>query len=229
ICFVPGLPTIGAILGVIALFVIGAAAGRLGGRGLAVAGVVVGLILTLIQVALIFGAMAVAGQFQALFVAPMARTMGAVEAGDVKAVQASFSADVASQITSAHLADFKAAYQADLGAYQGVPEGLIAYLKLMSGMQTQLQTLQGQPPSSSPPLIANFARGDGLVLLITAAPGTPGGPNVALPPLTNIVVIGPTGTQHWLIPPAAPATAPPAADPGATTADPADDRDPGGS
>ena len=129
---IPGFGLIALGLGVAALVVIGNSKERLVGKGLAAAGIVTGLLGTLIWLGLGIGANFAAAQFAKGVVQPADQTMRAIEDGHWQQARDLMVTTSAEKITDADFEAFRTAYQSELGGYKSAPQGLWAYLKQLS-------------------------------------------------------------------------------------------------
>ena len=196
-CCVPGLPAIGALLGVFAIIKIGKSNGRLTGNGFAIAALVIGLLMSVIQTVAwvaMNGAAAQSSQLNA--------PVDAIEADDFATARAQFRTIPAEARTDQVMIDFKAAYTADVGSFQSSPDSLFALMGAYAGNGQVLQQMQ-QPswpyPNQTIPWPATFANGEGFVLYIPdeGAAGTSG----VTMPLSNLGVAAPSGNIYWRLPP----------------------------
>lgn len=113
-CCVPGLPLVGLLLGAISLSFIKNSHGRLTGRGLAIAGLLLGIIMTALQAFVAFGA-AQGWTYYRKQMVPHAETfMSAAASGDIAATRATLSPDADAALTDDDILAFMAA--ADLSA-----------------------------------------------------------------------------------------------------------------
>jgi Domain of unknown function (DUF4190) len=108
-------PLLGLGLGVTALARISASGGRVGGRRLALGGIVIGAILLLAEGCL--GLMTWMAMDMAL--EQTGQTIRVIEAGDLGASKRAFGAGERDRITEASLAEFGDALEARFGAFQG--------------------------------------------------------------------------------------------------------------
>lgn len=197
ICCIPGLGAIGALIGVGGVVSISRSNGRLKGMGLAVAGVVIGLLATLAWVigGLIF--VTAFGQV-AKFAAPFA----AIEAGDRTTLNSWLSPSAQSALTDDQVDAFRQAYQTDFGSYVGVPHSLIdlgsMYASLGQHIPVAQQDAKKNGYTNPIPLPAEFASGS--TILIYAADATATGPT-NFPAAENIGFVAADGSLVWLIPP----------------------------
>ncbi|MEM9662044.1 MAG: DUF4190 domain-containing protein [Planctomycetota bacterium] len=196
VCFIPGLSTIGSVLGVFAIIGISSSKGRVKGTGLAVAGIVIGLLVTIIWIGLAIGVNQGLQQY-----ATFGSIVADVQDGGEPAVRARLAAETNEAITSADLEAFEAAYRADAGAYTGVPTGIGP----LFGSFRDLAESGSAPdnsaiPYGSPiPLPGNFENGSRLMWIALSrteqnAAGTPA--------FINFGIELSDGTIAWLIDPA---------------------------
>ncbi|MFG0283498.1 MAG: DUF4190 domain-containing protein [Phycisphaerales bacterium JB039] len=194
VCCIPLIGLLGVALGVPALFSISASRGQKKGTGLAITGVVTGLIGAGLGTAMIFGISRGISEF-----AGYAIVFEHIEAQDVDAVRAEFASSVRSDITAERLAAFRAAYQAEVGAFTGMPEGLGEWLTAYSAMGNAgaqaVQSMGGVYQAAFPiPLQFDGGAGYGVLALEQGGAGRP--------PLLNLGVL-PRGAGDviWLLPP----------------------------
>lgn len=228
VCVIPGAGLLAVLLGVPALFVINASRGRLRGTGLAVTGVVLGLVASAMWVLLLSGA-AWFNQWagQQIF-APIAQTMEGIESGDRTKARAQLTPALSAAVTDADLDAFRTAYQAELGEYQSMPQSLLDMFRAYMNVGQTMQNYQQQKPGNTVfPAAALFKNGWGAVVIEGehAVGQGPGGQ--VMPRFINIGVVTPKGREIWLHDPAvplppAPAGALPAPSPGESGEQPAD-------
>lgn len=229
ICLIPGTGVLAAIFGISALIGIKGSRGRVGGTGLAIAGLIVGLLFTMIWVGIAIGAnkimQEVTGQ-----VTQMNQALVAMDSGDNSKLRAVLVPEVGQTVTDQQISDFRSAYQAELGSFNGVPNGIVEFFSAYGPVQAQLAPLQGR--NDMVPLPVNFDKGPSLVVLwIQPGKGThklPDGSEVL--PFRNITVYTTSGKEFSLLPlestlvpkPSDPALPPPPDAPAAPADAPAD-------
>lgn len=120
ICCIPGLSVLGVLLGGLALLGIGMSGGRVKGVGLAIAGLILGIIVTVIWAVSVFTIMAGLQLFGS-FTDP---TMKALAARDGDAVRSSFVASAHGDLTDRRIAEFAELIESEFGTYQRPPQGL---------------------------------------------------------------------------------------------------------
>ena len=194
VCCIPLIGLLGVALGVPALFSISASRGQKKGTGMAITGVVTGLIGAGLGTALIFGISRGISEFSTFAV-----VFEHVEAQDVDAARTQFAPSVQAEVTAERLSDFRDAYQAEVGAYAGMPEGLgewiTAYSSMGSAGAQAVESMGGMYETAFPiPLNFDGGQGYGVLALDAGAGGKP--------PLLNVgVLVRDTGNVIWLLPP----------------------------
>jgi len=195
----PVMGVLGVIFGIAALFSISASRGRLGGKGVAVAGLVISVLVTVIWVAVAVGGAQVYSMFNKALVAPATATMQAIEAGQPDQARNNLSPSAALKITDADFAAFREAYQAELGAYTGTPQGIIELATSFGKVGPLMQKYQ-QNNGDIVPLPANFEKGMGLMVFqIDKAASKQGGATAAF---INVIVVAPSQNSFTLYDPA---------------------------
>ncbi|PHQ81272.1 MAG: hypothetical protein COB69_04505 [Phycisphaera sp.] len=119
ICFIPGLSAIGSLLGVFGLIRISSSNGRIKGTGLAIAGIAIGVIVSLLWIG---GAVAI--QQGAKQYLKLTEVMPDIDSGSYDSARGYLSSATRPYATDEAFESFKAAYEADAGSYVGRPEGL---------------------------------------------------------------------------------------------------------
>lgn len=221
LCFIPGAGIIASILGVAGLIGISGSRGRLSGRGMAIAAIVLGLIFSMIWAGVGLGGMKAWGGFKSQVLQPAGAMMSDIEAKNYTAARTKFEPAIAATITDAQFDAFREAYQAEVGAFQSMPNTVTelwtSYAAIGQNMQ-KFQPKQGQPPTAIP-LPGIFSTGPALVVQ-KIVPG--GSKNTGNPEWADITVMSTKGTEIYLIgpTPALPGT-PAAPEAPVTPADPA--------
>lgn len=195
LCFLP-LGPLAVICGGLAILFIANSRGRLGGLGLAIAGVLVGLFTSVFWMMMVVGAMSVQQQWGPAIVGPSDRMMRDLDAGDFAAARKNFSAFLDAAVTDEQLAEFVAAYKAEAGSYQSTPSTFLSWMGAIIELGPQMQG--AQQSGDGFPLPATFDRGKGLVFIGQAGQPQPGS---VLPPAENIGVLIPPRTEVWLLDP----------------------------
>ncbi len=223
VCCVPGPGVLGMFLALGAVISISRSQGRRTGLGMAIAGLLIGLIATIISLLLWIGiSMGLTG------FAGHRATLEAIWQRDATAAASVFEPASAAQITPERLESFVQEVESELGEYKGVPQGLGGLWSgyRQAGPAIEVGSQQPQVGQQVLPLPAEFDNGWSAVMLDLPPGVNPvGGP---LPQLRNLGIVLPRARRVvWLIDPtlvggttpalpapggAQPATPPPAAD-----------------
>lgn len=200
---IPGLGVIGAVLGVAALVGIGASGGRVGGRGLAIGGIVVGVLISIAWVAAAIGI----NQFGGM----ISRFGNVVEysiADDVPQARSTLTQAVSDEMSDDEIIAFGDTLEAEWGPYVGKPDDLIGYISAFSefasnnsgGSQPALTSAQNAYGQSQAiiPVPLEFDNGTVLVAVIADQTSQQGS---GLPSVRNAVAALPDGSVLWLLDP----------------------------
>lgn len=114
ICCIPGLSVLGTFMGIGAIISIGGSNGRLGGRGMAWTGIIVGVLVTMLWGGLAIGAGRAWKEFQGLLT-NMNTEIASMESGDFDAARKMLTTQAATDTTDEAFTEFVEAYQADYG------------------------------------------------------------------------------------------------------------------
>jgi hypothetical protein len=195
---------LGIIFGVASLFSIGASAGRKHGKGLAISGIVVGLVFCTCMSFVLVGGLTAMQAMQREFVNPVAATLTAVDTGDFKTARTGLAPGV--NVTDEQLAAFAAAYQAETGKFKTGPQSggelLSNYFKVSSAWQPFSQSQQAGGRNDLMPIVMEFEKGYAIVGLVVRHDNK----------LHNMVIFTTGGKAIWLIDPRSgslPGTSPP--------------------
>jgi hypothetical protein len=207
VCCIPGPGVLGMLLALGAVISITTSGGRRTGMGMAIAGLLLGLVASIIAV--VIWSIVAAGLSG---LGGHRDTLEAIWQRDVTTAAQSFEPATAAKITPERLDAFVADIEAEMGAYKSVPKGVgpfwLAYQDIQFGAPAfQILSKQGYTGSSIP-LPAEFDNGYTTVLLeLVPGANMGGGP---APRLRNLGVALPSGRIVWLDDSAAPSTLPPA-------------------
>lgn len=199
LCILPGPGALAIIFGGAAILFISSSKGRLGGLGLAIAGVLIGLLTTVIWLFVFVGAASVMKDFGGLFVQPTSKMMAALESGDYATARQNFDATLDTAVTDKQLAEFVAAYQADVGPFQSMPTSMWEFFAAYGQVGPLMQGYRGQ---NEFPMPATF--GNGMAVILAGMPQgasaqpQPGG---VMPRLNNLGVLVAPGKEVWLLDP----------------------------
>lgn len=208
LCCIPGVGLLAMILGLSSMLAISRSDGRLSGRGMAIAGMVLGAIGSLWTMMLGLGTYSYmsAGHRYGM-------TYQLIEKGDYAGVKARLSPSLVRTITDEQLTEFKNRVSAEFGNFQGTPKGLADWFNsLVTAAKNSNQTA-AQPNNSLAgnimPVPLKFDKGVAFVVFQMDRSNSGG----VLPrAIENIVVFTPSGKTIWLVEPAgsaAPSNPPP--------------------
>lgn len=221
ICFVPALSVVAVLLGALSLIFILNSNGRLSGRGFAIGGIVLGLIVTAFQVGLLIAASSVANAMFRSASAPYA----ALESGDVKQFRAYLNPAASSAVTDDQIQSFAAAVKQASGKVVPFDGNLITAYSMILGVsdrftpnvQNRLNSAQNQKATTGRdffPLFVQFEKGSAIVLFEFDTRNQPQPPSnftfsdFLRGNITNMGLIAPDGREIWLVPDAAPGNTP---------------------
>ncbi|HYF15146.1 MAG TPA: DUF4190 domain-containing protein [Phycisphaerales bacterium] len=207
VCLVGVTAPIGAVLGIVALVLIANSGGRLRGRGIAISAIVVGLLVVAIWAALAATIFKGMSMFTNKFVQPAVTTVQDIDAGNFTNARAAFTPEATARLTDADFERFRTSYQAELGAYKGAPQGFFNFWAAYGQVGPLMQQFQGGTQDVFP-MPGEFEKGMGVVAVQMKAGSAPTGGNL-MPPMVNLMIVGPSGKKWTLWDPAAGSTAPP--------------------
>lgn len=195
VCFLPVLPMLGVVLAVIALVMIAGSNGRLAGRGLAIAALIIGLIFSFVQIGILVMVMKLPNFFGSLAVTPASNVMQAVEAQDYATARAGMAAGAGDRLTDADFERFRTGYQSELGAFKQCPQGWDIFSSY-SKIGPLMQDFQNNSRDIIP-IPAEFENGFGLIVIqMDKAQQQKSQKPVVMP--ANIIIVGPTKNK-WLL------------------------------
>ncbi|MEM7754787.1 MAG: DUF4190 domain-containing protein [Planctomycetota bacterium] len=210
LCCIPVLPTIGALLGLGALVGIKSSNGRVGGLGLAIAGLILGGLGTVAQLGIGLGVRQGFAAFVNDVIPEVDAAMQEIEAGQHDLAAARFDAPIAPGITPERLDAFRDAYTAELGAYQSMPTDFGSMISAYQSVAPAFEVYSnagGAGGQTEFPLPASFA--NEAALLIIRMPRNPGGsPSGGSFPISNIIIITNGGSRIVLHDPVTSPTVP---------------------
>ena len=211
ICCIPGLGLLGAGLGVGALIGISGSRGRVGGRGVAIAGIIIGIMMSVAWVVVIVQAQNFAGMISEALFGRADTVMTQIETGDYDTLRGEARGALAS-VTDEQFDAFVASYRATYGSFQSVPTDWAELFPAYGAVGQQMQTYQGR--QDVVPMPAIFDNGTVLMLAVPDpnSASNPSGSDLVIP-LMDIWIVMPDGTELKLVSPTpAPAPGPQADD-----------------
>ncbi|MBY0309320.1 MAG: DUF4190 domain-containing protein [Phycisphaerales bacterium] len=204
ICCIPGLGALAAVLGGVALIRISGSNGRRSGVGLAIAGIIIGLVVTVIWGAVAVGAVTVLDKAGRLFT-PIIQT---VASDDASRMRAAVSPALAAAATDDDWKRFRAAISSELGDVNPTGTNAVQLIKQYSEVGRLMQGKQGSTNAFPIPLIGDKGKGILMVHLprnthvSTPGPNGPGSPaGEVLAMAINFSVLLPSGKEEYLVPP----------------------------
>lgn len=211
VCCIPGVGLfvglVGALLGILALFTIRGARGRVGGRGLAFTGIALGTVAMLLNVAVLVGA----SQGWAWIAAgPTHKLLSAVDRGDYAAARTVLSPGAASAATDAELDRFAREVRDKVGGYVSTPHGPVQAFRAAGGgvLKETMAVAQRRRLSDFIPVPVEYDKawvGALMVLDPSGGSGTLAGSTA------NVGIVTQDGQEVWLLDPGGPPGAPPPA------------------
>lgn len=199
-CVVPGSGALAVVLGGAALLLINRERGRLSGTGLAATGVVLGLMVTVLQIVAVVMVSRGMQYYKQNIVGPIDKALVAMDTGDFKAARTMFAPAADAKITDEQLRQFVQDYQAQMGSYKGFPDSLLGFIQTWVQVGPAMQGLQGR--GDVMPFPGQFANGPAVVGIMIDPQGTKNTPGSSINfAVTNIGVLSPHGQAFWLIDP----------------------------
>jgi hypothetical protein len=204
LCCIPGMGLLAMILGISSMLAISRAEGRLTGRGMAVAGLVLGLAGCVFTMAVGFATW----QGQAVL-HNYGMTYQLIEQKDYAALRTRMEPQVAATLTDQQIDAFRDKVAAEWGAFSGTPKGLADWFRSYMDVGPAMNQTVGQPNNNLRkniyPVPGKFTQGTTLMIYpVDPSRGTGSLPGAIL----NVLVTDKAGKPIWLIEPA-PSTPPP--------------------
>ena len=230
---VPPLSLLAIILGVAAIFLIAGSKGRVRGTGLAIGGVVLGLIFTGIWVLIVIGGVTFAQQVQTTIIIPAQTAIKGIEQGDRAPLRKMLSSTASANITDAQIDQFASDVKAEFGAFKALPDSLgdlYEAWKRAGQAMGQAANSGNQQFNNMIPWPAEFEKGQGLLLLEIDQRGSNSGLvftniGVARPDMSKEIWLYPRGsTSGGTTSPPAPKPETPALPPAPTPGDKPDEK-----
>lgn len=199
VCIIPGLAGVGALLGVASLVIISQSDGRVSGRGIAIASIVIGLMVTIFQISIAVGVRQALSQANTAFFAPMGSIMSDAEKKDLAKVQTMFTKPAADRMTQEHLNAFADGVHGELGAFKGVPDGIVPLIRAY--MEVSPLMKQFQPGTNDViPVPVEFEKGFALLAVQADQTGRSRPGTGVQVPIINAKIITKSGKGFLLYP-----------------------------
>jgi hypothetical protein len=154
---------LGLLLGIIGVIGIARSNGRVGGMGFAIAGIIIGLLVTVLSGAMVFGVYKGVEVMDREISKPMAQVMLDLQSDDFDGARAGL-AKPAADATDEELIAFREAYKSTLGGVISTPDSVWAYFGGWMSLGQHLQHYQGRQDMI--PIPMQFDQGMGLVVMI---------------------------------------------------------------
>lgn len=200
---------LGIPMAVLAMFGISRSKGRVGGMGLAIGGLVVGLLTIALWIGIFFGLGGMMKVAITQFGATTEAILTDVQNGDFEAARKNF-ATPGDQTSDDEFISFAAAYTTDLGQYVSMPDGFGELVNGYMAVGPLIQPYQNR--QGFVPMPAQFDTGWVLVIYVMDPSGQgPVGSN-GMPLPEQLILVGPDGTEY-MVPPGANSVASPGSDP----------------
>ena len=155
ICCLPAVPLLGIVLGALALIGIGRSNGRVGGRGLAVAGIVLGILFTVAQIGIGIGVKFGFDEWIKMH-GPVARVFADLDSDQFDSARTALGGDLAS-VGDADMAAFRDAYTAEVGSFVSSPQSMGELFGVWGQVGPQFQAVQMR--QNYMPIFLNFDSG----------------------------------------------------------------------
>lgn len=164
-CLFPGSGALAVIFGGAAILMISRERGRLGGTGMAATGIVLGILVTVVQITVVIGINSFMGVYNSQIVGPVDEALEAVDQGDFSTARKLLTPEADAATTDQQFAEFAAAYKASVGSYRGSPDSVINVFQLWVEVGRSMQALRAGA-SDIFPFPANFAKRPAIVIVV---------------------------------------------------------------
>ncbi|MFN5945172.1 MAG: DUF4190 domain-containing protein [Phycisphaerae bacterium] len=198
-CIIPGVAGLGALLGVASLVIISQSDGRVSGRGIAIASIVIGLMVTIFQISLAVGVRQAMSQANTAFFAPMGSIMADAEKKDLAKIQTMFTKPAADRLTQEHVNAFADAVHGELGAFKGVPDGMVPLIRAYMEVGPLMEQFQ-RGSNDVIPVPVEFEKGIALLAVQADQTGRNRPGTGVQVPLINAKIITKSGKGFLLFP-----------------------------
>lgn len=195
LCLLPGTGAIAVVLGATALLVINASAGRLRGMGMAVAGVIIGTLTTLVWILILVGVVKALQLSNRNIFAPVGSAVVTLQSGTEDQFRAALPSGLKGA-TDEQIRAFRDAMRAELGEFQSAPTSILELARAWYEAGEDFQSFRRMDDIM--PMPATFEKGRGWLLLEWDPHA--GAPTPASLPLVNVGFWSPaSGNEVWLL------------------------------
>jgi hypothetical protein len=170
ICCIPGLSVIGTLLGVVAMFRISSSNGRRRGTGLALAGIILGILVSLAWVMMAIGAVSAAKEFSR----SMGQMVNVLKAPTADELRNGLAPALGAKVTDEKWNAFKAEIEAEIGTFKPIPDNVMGLLQAYGQVGQPMQNFKEQNAMPVPLL---GTKGNALLVLQFTPGGTPAAPD----------------------------------------------------
>ncbi|HZW08981.1 MAG TPA: DUF4190 domain-containing protein [Phycisphaerales bacterium] len=216
-CCVPALGALPVLLGIAGLVVVQRSRGALSGRGLAIGGIVLGLLSLIVSTGIWIGISAGGNKLGPVYTQAFS--------ADPAVVRSVLDSDAAAQVSDERIAEFQAQMASDLGGAPAIPQGVGPLFRAFGEMdQDDAERVAAGAGSDVIPMPGKTPQGQTIVLLQLSDDEVMGS---WFPRVSDAGYVAPDGSLVWLIRGSSPAenaspaptpadeqTDPPAPDPG---------------
>lgn len=175
ICFIPFLGLIGVICAIAGLIAINRSRGRLAGTGMAIAGLILGLLFTAIWGAIALGMIGFINMVEKGLVVPLNQAVTAVESENYASARGMLSPASQPLATDESFKLMREGYRGELGAFKSIPTGW-ELVQAYTGLGPQFQSMQNMQGvrgrNDLIPVPAIFEKGTALLLVSADPPGS---------------------------------------------------------
>jgi Domain of unknown function (DUF4190) len=202
LCFLPVVPGVLAlILGGAAIVLISRSNGKLAGMGLAITGVVLGLLSSLLWVSITIGVVSTAKWVTNAMLSPPHAFITAAIAGDPAKARDQLVAGAKTQVSDEQIKEFGAKVSVALGDPKPLPTGIIEIAQSF-GAYRAMKNLPQNQTLPGPPMPMEFAKGQAIVVLQPSGRDIPGTNSAGTGfPLANLGIVQTDGSILWLVDP----------------------------
>jgi hypothetical protein len=159
LCCIPGPGLLAVLLGSIGLIRIRTSEGRKSGRGLAIAGILLGILVSIAWVFIAIGAVT----FAQAFAQQAGRVTTLLQTPSPTAIRAALSPQAAAIVTDERWNAFRTEIEAEIGPIQPVPTSFLELMGKYSQVSTQMQSVRGRNDVFPLPVIGT--KGTALMLV----------------------------------------------------------------
>ena len=190
---------LGVLFGGVALLAIAFSGGKVKGMGLAIAGLIIGIIVTVVLLGSAFAA--VTGL--TLIAQPASSAISSIESGDANAARTVFSAGSQATITDERLEEFRGIMSDDLGTFDHAPDGLGGWWSGYTGVFSNSTNGQAMEDASDQynddvvPVPMKFDGGWELVFIVLDQSGNTN--SAGAPLYIDMGFVRDDGSIEWLV------------------------------